>query len=494
MNGHTERRNMRELFKSRVRRCRKPARPIFEILEDRTLLAVSPAGLPAAIVLGRTLATPSTAATSTPSPSNFVGEVQNNQVTITYTAYNEQANAETGVLITSTLQPGVTFLNSTVTLDSVTTTQLPDQSGQNLAWSLAPINGYDRESVAVTVKLASASAMQLDSGAHVYATLNAGVVSNTTPAAALQSGDPPVDASGISLLAPPLDPNDQLAAGTDANDPFIQEEAAKLSYDPTQVFNYLHTQIGYNSYAGSLRGARGTLWSSAGNALDVANLGVDLMRASGIPAQYVSGTLSRGQAQQLILSMSPASFQTVGLIPSGTQVSDPANDPQLLSETESHYWFQFDAGSGMQDADPLMSGATIGQTFTTSTGKFTEIPDALRQKTEVQLVAETYNQASGLFGPLLGGSGLSQTTVLDTTLLDAELAGRPLTIGISSIPRPSGLCSSRRQPIPIRPTSRWAMKPTRTLTGARTSSSAVRITRKSPPISPWEARFSPDCF
>ena len=76
-----------------------------------------------------------------------------------------------------------------------------------------------------------------------------------------------------------------------------------------------------------------------------------------------------------------------------------------------------------------MAGATIGQTFTTSTGTFTEIPDALRQKTEVQLVAETYNQVSGLFGPLLGGSGLTETTVLDKTFIDAELVGRPLTIG-----------------------------------------------------------------
>jgi len=395
--------------------------------------------LPAAIVVGRTLATPSTAASSTPSPSYFVGEVQGNQVTIIYTAYNEQANAETGVLITTTLQPGVTFVSSTVTLDGVTTTQLPDRSGQSLAWSLAPINGFDRESVAVTVNLPALGAglttpTQLDTGAHVYATLNAGAVSNTTPPAALQPGNPPVDANGISLLAPPLDPNDPLAAGSDANDPFIQEEAAKLSYDPTQIFNYLHTQIGYNSYTGSLRGARGTLWSNAGNALDVANLGVALMRASGIPAQYVSGTLSQSQAQQLILSMFPASFQTVGYIPASTQVSDPANDPQLLSETESHYWFQFDAGSGMEDADPLMAGATIGQTFTASTGTFTAIPQSLRETTTIQLVAEFYSQASALFGL---SSGLQDTTITFktangvpiNTFNDAELVGRPLTIG-----------------------------------------------------------------
>ena len=95
----------------------------------------------------------------------------------------------------------------------------------------------------------------------------------------------------------------------------------------TQIFNFLHTQIGYNSYLGSVRGARGTLWSNAGNALDVASLGVALMRASGIPAQYVSGHAVAEPGPELILSMFPASYQTVGYIPAGTQVSDPAERP-----------------------------------------------------------------------------------------------------------------------------------------------------------------------
>ena len=181
-----------------------------------------------------------------------------------------------------------------------------------------------------------------------------------------------------------------LASTADASttDPYIQEEAAKLSYDPTQIFNFLHTQIGYNAYSGSVRGARGTLWSTAGNSLDVASLGVALMRASGIPAQYVSGSLPYQQSQALILSMFPASYQTVGSIPSGTSTADPADDATLLVQTENHYWFQFDAGSGMTTADPLVPGATIGQTPATSTGTFSAVPDALEEKTEIQVVAE----------------------------------------------------------------------------------------------------------
>ncbi len=97
---------------ARVLRPRKAMvqRPAIEILEDRTML--DSGGMPAAIVIGRTLATPMTADTATPSPSYFVGEVQNNQVTITINVYNEQADPETGVLVTDTLEPGVTLASA----------------------------------------------------------------------------------------------------------------------------------------------------------------------------------------------------------------------------------------------------------------------------------------------------------------------------------------------------------------------------------------------
>jgi uncharacterized membrane protein/transglutaminase-like putative cysteine protease len=364
-----------------------------EPLEARVMLDGAASTLAPALVVGRTLS------------SYTVSGIQNHRETITYTVYNEQSTALTGVLLTTTLQTGVTFAGASVPTD---------QNGQNVAWSLGTIAGFDRVSVTVSVTLASSVPLQLDSGARAFAVLNAGMVSDSAPAAVL---------SRMTIPAGTLD------STPDANttDPFIQEEAAKLDYDPSQIFDYLHTQIGYNSYAGSVRGARGTLWSNAGNSLDVASLGVALMRASGIPAQYVQGTLSQLQAQQLILSMFPASDQTVGYIPTGTTKSDPANDPTLLSQTEDHYWFQFDAGSGMEDADPLMAGATIGHAFTSSSGTFTEVADQLRAKTEIQLNAETYNSASALFG--LGG-GLSTTTVLDQTFNDVDLVGHPVTAGV----------------------------------------------------------------
>jgi transglutaminase-like putative cysteine protease len=308
------------------------------------------------IVVGRTLST------------YFASDVQNGQETITFTVYSQASDSLTGVLLTDTLEPGVTLVSAS---------QQPDQSGQNLAFSLGTIEGYDRTSVSITVSLASSSILQMDTGAQAYATLDAGPVSNATPAATLHTGSINDYPGGIALLSSTPDTdaiNLSDTPGQQIADPFIQQEAAILDYNPQNIFNFLETDFGYNSYLGSLRGARGTLWSDAGNALDVASLGVSLMRASGIPAQYVSGTLSASQADALILSMFPTSYQTVGYIPAGTPVATASAIEQtvesdgltLEQETEGHYWFQFNTGSGWVNADPLMAsvtpGAQIGQT------------------------------------------------------------------------------------------------------------------------------------
>ncbi|HTQ37661.1 MAG TPA: transglutaminase domain-containing protein [Pirellulales bacterium] len=360
-----------------------------EVLEPRLMLSSTPA-----LVVGRTLS------------SYFAGDVQNQQETLTFTVYNQQADPIAGVSLTDTLESGVTFSSASI---------VPNQSGQNLAWSLGTINGFESASVTVIVSLANSIPLQLDTGAQASGTLDAAAVSNSTPAATLRSG---------SLADPAL-----LASTLDANttDPYIQEEAAALNYDPQQIFNFLQTNIGYESYVGSLRGARGTLWSNAGDSLDVASLGVALMRASGIPAEYVHGTLSEPLSQQLILSMFPAPLRVFGYVAPGVEKADPANDPQLLAETQDHYWMQFDAGSGFQAADTLFSQAVVGQTFCTSDQTFTEVPEALRHQVTISLVRELTTPGSGALTG--GGSSQDDATVLEEHFDSVELVGASLTLG-----------------------------------------------------------------
>ena len=345
---------------------------------------------PPELVVGRTLS------------SYFVGDVQNNQETITYTVYNPSSDPATGVLLTTTLEPGVTFASAS---------QQTDQSGQNLAWSVGTIAGLGRASVTLTVTLATPTPTQLDTGAQAYAFLDGAATTGATPAATLSTATPP----DASLLDSTPDAN--------TADPYIQEAAAKLDYNSQNIFNFLHIGIAYNDYAGSMRGARGTLWSQAGNALDVASLGVALLRASGIPAQYAEGTLTQAQAEQLILSMFPATYRLSGYQASGTTSDPVADDPTLLTDAEPYYWIQF--GPGMEDADPLLS-ATIGQAAATLTGTFTAVPEALEETTEVTLTAQIYSEGAAALGV---SDGLSTTQVLDQSFDDVALVGHPLTIG-----------------------------------------------------------------
>ena len=337
-------------------------KPSLEQLESRVLLAID---LPAEILVGRTLSAYS------------ANEVQNNQLKLTYSVYNQREIPIDDVRLANTLKPGVTF---------VAGSQPPNQNGQDLTWSLGTIPAYGRASVEITVSLAAGDILQLDEGAQVFGTVDATNITDVAPPATLRSS--PINTA-------------ELASTPDANtaDPVIQEKAAELNYDPVSIFAYLNDEVGYESYVGSLRGARGTLWSEAGNSLDEASLGVALFRASGIPARYAHGTLSDAAAQALILSMFPEPTQLVGYLAPGTVVSDPANDPTLLAETRDHYWLQIDVGAGFQNADTSgLPGSGIGTAFTTTNDTFNEVADSLRHKVRVSpSTAATRSQPHGFW-------------------------------------------------------------------------------------------------
>lgn len=330
------------------------------------------------------------------------GAVQNGQVTITYSVANRRASALSGVLLATTLPGGVTFAGAV---------PLPDRSGQELVWSLGTLVPFGTATATLTVAVAGPGVLQLDEGARAFATLDARAVSASAPPARLRG-----DAVDPGLLAATVDAN--------STDPVVLARAADLQYDATRIFTFVRDEIGYEAYRGSLRGARGTLWSRAGNALDKASLMIALLRASGVPARYVQGTLSGALARQLVLSMFPPELGVVGVVPAGTSLADPGSDAALLAEASDHAWVELDAGGGFQAADPTMAGAAIGQTFATATARFAEVPDELRHHVTVHVIAETATSAGAAFG-----LGPGTTDVLTQPFSSAELVGRPLTVG-----------------------------------------------------------------
>lgn len=73
--------------------------------------------------------------------------------------------------------------------------------------------------------------------------------------------------------------------------PEIQALAAQHHLDPAALFAFVHDTIEFQPYFGSLKGAQGTLLEKAGNDMDQASLLIALLRASDIPARYVTGVV-----------------------------------------------------------------------------------------------------------------------------------------------------------------------------------------------------------
>ena len=79
------------------------------------------------------------------------------------------------------------------------------------------------------------------------------------------------------------------------NDPNIQRKAKSLkgktkTETARNIFKFVQTQIRYERYSNSKKGAAKTLLAKKGNCCDQAHLLVALWRAAGIDAKYAHGT------------------------------------------------------------------------------------------------------------------------------------------------------------------------------------------------------------
>ncbi|KAK6023227.1 transglutaminase-like protein [Ostertagia ostertagi] len=79
----------------------------------------------------------------------------------------------------------------------------------------------------------------------------------------------------------------------------IKSLAQTLGHNPHKIYQWVHDNIYYVPTQGSVQGAQDTLDKKSGNAVDTASLLIALLRASNIPARYVTGTVDIPTAQAL---------------------------------------------------------------------------------------------------------------------------------------------------------------------------------------------------
>ncbi len=337
---------------------------------------------------------------------------------------NVGVEAAQEVVLSDGLAPGTTLVSS----------QPPARvEGQRLVWALGDIAPGQSATVRLT----------LEGGADTGASVSARVGGTLRAEQALAVFDAPEDPELGPFLAPTVD--------ADAADPEVLAFVASLDGDLARIKDFVRDEIGYEVYAGSLRGARGTLWSEHGNALDQASLLIAMLRAAGVPARYARTTLEAEAARALVetvfdeptrVAAPPRDLdaffeerwnaQTLGpyLTPElleealgdpqaarSTLFPDPLQDEALLGLARDHAYVEVFEGDRWVAFDPTFEH---GQLVAESTAA--ALTDAERHLVTVSVKVETLNPA---FGQALGGGEAEKLSVV---LPSVSLVGKPVTL------------------------------------------------------------------
>ena len=266
--------------------------------------------------------------------------------------------------------------------------------------------------------------------------------------------------------------------------PAIRAKAAALNYNPVEIYNWVRNTIEFLPTYGSIQGADMTLLTGKGNAFDTASLTIALLRASGIYAKYVYGTVEipADQVQNWVGNvktpeaaqslMSQGGIPNVALISGGKIAAfrlehvwveayvsyypsrganhrgDPANAPTSPKGTPGDTWAPMDTSFKRHQAargvdvlggltinrqavrDQLFTTATINETRQSITGISKSAIDALRESLQDQLNVKYANASSVL--PIEVSLGVQKQIAVDTV---PYLFGTLKSANISSLAR-----------------------------------------------------------
>ncbi|QKT03858.1 hypothetical protein HUS23_08505 [Ectothiorhodospiraceae bacterium 2226] len=79
--------------------------------------------------------------------------------------------------------------------------------------------------------------------------------------------------------------------------PAIRAKAEELGYEPVNIYHWVRNHVEWVPSWGAVQDADLTLSAQRGNAMDTASLLIALLRASGVPARYVHGTIEVPEAR-----------------------------------------------------------------------------------------------------------------------------------------------------------------------------------------------------
>ena len=247
---------------------------------------------------------------------------------------------------------------------------------------------------------------------------------------ALRSFFERVDVAGVAAdLARP-------AMGTELS---IAAAVARLPAEWEAPLFFVQGAIGYVPYAGSVRGARGTLESGGGNAVDQSLLLAALLRARGVETRFARGRLDWAAAARLVVGTST---------PAAPEPGDPW--PRWLEGAADHWWVQAQRDGQWVDLDPSFVAAAAGEPVAVASEWHDQLPPELLTRVRLELhrgdlaVADAELPASRVVGEtlLLGFTSQSSDAVelwelSEALVVEKAEALKRFARGLGLLPRPA---------------------------------------------------------
>lgn len=145
----------------------------------------------------------------------------------------------------------------------------------------------------------------------------------------------------------------------------------------------------------------GVEWSRSANPLEKALFLARLLQEKGMTVEIAEGELDDAASRSLLDAIFPAAKAVSHK--SGTPISDPAEDRNLVAAVKRHFWVRLEEGDGWIDLDPSFPSAEPGKAFAEVTGTYDPADEALAVK--VSLSVTRRKSGPGAAEPVLAWAG-----------------------------------------------------------------------------------------
>lgn len=159
----------------------------------------------------------------------------------------------------------------------------------------------------------------------------------------------------------------------------------------------------------------GVEWGRSANPLEKALFLARLLREKGLTVEIAEGELDDAAARALLGAIFPSA--KAPSYKSGTPISNPAEDRNLVAAVKRHFWVRLEEGDGWVDLDPSFPSAEPGKAFAEVTGTYDPADEALGVKVSLSV---SRSEASG--------GRAERILAWDGTL--AEIANKPVSLTV----------------------------------------------------------------